>query len=64
MRARVVVDLNLSGWQMAHQRSTLMTLRVRTETLTETPCNRERERDKVRETRSERHGERDTNVPR
>ncbi len=38
-RALVVVDLNLSGWQMAYQRSTLITLSVSTDTLTLTPCN-------------------------
>ncbi len=40
-------------WGERHQRSTLMMLRVSTQTLTETPCNREKE------TRSERQGQRD-----
>ena len=38
-RALVVVDLNLRGWQMAYQRSTLITLKVNTDTEIETPCN-------------------------
>ena len=34
--ARPMVDLNLSGWQMAYQRSTEMNVSVRTDTDTET----------------------------
>lgn len=37
--ARPVVDLNLSGKQMAYQRSTDMNVSVSTDTATETVCN-------------------------
>lgn len=36
--ARPIVDRNLSGWQMAYQRSTEMKVSVNTETDTETVC--------------------------
>lgn len=36
--ARPIVERNLSGWQMAYQRSTEMKVSVRTETDTETVC--------------------------
>ena len=36
--ARPMVERNLSGWQMAYQRSTEMNVRVSTDTDTETVC--------------------------
>ena len=38
--ARPVVDLNLSGKQMAYQRSTEMNVSVSTDTVTDTDCNK------------------------
>lgn len=38
--ARLVVDLNLSGKQMAYQRSTEMKVSVSTDTVTDTVCKK------------------------
>ena len=45
--ARLMVERNLSGWQMAYQRSTEMNVRVRTDTETDTVCVASRNTDQL-----------------
>lgn len=44
LRALLAVLLNISGWQMAYQRSWAMQLRVRTDTETEMVCDKKKKK--------------------